>query len=294
MQHWMTDLCRQISMATDRSFVPSNSAACSGGCIHHTEWLTGKCGRSFFVKTSNRSNGVALFAAEAAGLNAIFNSNTIRVPALICTGQAGDGTAFLVLEAIRIQDRGRSDLMGRKLAAMHQVVGESFGWEHSNFIGASTQNNTLNHSWIDFYREQRLRFQLELAERNGLMIPEAEHLLDSLERFFHDYTPRPSLVHGDLWGGNAGFTPAGEPLIFDPAAYYGDRETDLAFTYMFGGFNQQFYQGYEAIWPLDVGFAQRKPLYNLYHELNHYNLFGGGYGVQAHRTIRQLLDSGCD
>lgn len=202
---------------------------------------------------------------------------------------ATDRTAFLVLEAIRIDPQGHSDLMGRKLAAMHQVEGAFFGWENDNFIGATVQSNALNHSWIDFYREQRLTFQLELAEHNGLVIPEAAQLLNRLEGFFDDYEPRPSLLHGDLWGGNAGFTPEGEPIMFDPAVYYGDRETDLAFTYMFGGFDHQFYQGYEAVWPLNVGFEQRKPLYNLYHELNHYNLFGGGYGVQAHHTIRQLV-----
>jgi protein-ribulosamine 3-kinase len=152
--------------------------------------------------------------------------------------------------------------------------------------------NSPGENWVDFYREQRLQFQLELAERNGCgrqLSSRGEQLLAGLHVLFGDYSPEPSLLHGDLWSGNHAWTRAGEPAIFDPAVYYGDREADLAMTELFGGFSGGFYDAYENAWPIDPGYRVRKTLYNLYHILNHFNLFGGGYASQAQGMVDRLL-----
>jgi fructosamine-3-kinase len=175
---------------------------------------------------------------------------------------------------------------------MHRVTGRSFGWRRDNTIGSTPQPNTPGNDWIAFWREQRLGFQLRLAERNGLssaLQAKGERLLERLEAFFRGYAPAPSLLHGDLWGGNHGYTVSGEPVVFDPAVYYGDREADLAMTELFGGFGAGFYAAYKEVWPLDSGYAVRKQLYNLYHVLNHANLFGGGYASQAEAMMERLL-----
>ena len=156
-------------------------------------------------------------------------------------------------------------------------------------IGDTTQRNAQVSDWVTFFREHRLRYQITLAERNGLHLTEASALLDQLDRFFLTYEPVPSLLHGDLWSGNIGFDRQGLPVVYDPAVYYGDRETDIAFTELFGGLGTSFYQSYHATYPLDPGYDERRDLYNLYHILNHYNLFGGGYGTQAKRVIQRLL-----
>jgi fructosamine-3-kinase len=175
---------------------------------------------------------------------------------------------------------------------MHRQTGESFGFHRDNYIGATVQPNQLAEDWGSFFRNQRIAFQLNLAQQNGApgrLLDSGRQLLGRLPACFDNYHPVPSLLHGDLWGGNWGATPAGEPVIFDPAVYYGDRETDLAMTELFGGFDERFYQSYRQSWPLDPGYETRKVLYNLYHILNHYNLFGGGYAAQAEGMIDRLL-----
>lgn len=168
-----------------------------------------------------------------------------------------------------------------------------FGFAQENFIGTTAQPNGWKDSWIDFWREQRLGYQLELAQHNGYggeLQKQGELLMEKLPEFFADFQPVPSLLHGDLWGGNHAFLTDGTPVIFDPAPYYGDREADLAMTELFGGFDSEFYSAYRAAWPLHAGYGKRKILYNLYHILNHANLFGGGYASQAEGMMRRLLD----
>jgi fructosamine-3-kinase len=172
------------------------------------------------------------------------------------------------------------------------VTGAEFGLERDNAIGASAQPNAPSRDWVVFWRAQRLGFQLDLAARNGhvgRILDRGGRLLERLDAFFAGYTPRPSLLHGDLWGGNRGTLANGTPVIFDPAVYYGDREADLAMTRLFGGFGPRFYAAYEDAWPLDAGAAGRRDLYNLYHVLNHLNQFGGGYRTQAEGMIDRLL-----
>ena len=163
----------------------------------------------------------------------------------------------------------------------------ALGWSMDNCIGA-TPSPTHARMTGYLHRDHRLVHQFELAARKGRKF-EVPNLLDSLDSFFYNSSPHPSLLHGDLWGGNVSQDSKGNPFIFDPASYYGDREADLAFTYMFGGFSSSFYNAYERELPLDSGFKQRKTLYNLYHELNHFNLFGGGYASSAQSSINQLV-----
>ncbi len=284
-------IARAISQATGEAFMPNVRQGVGGGCINNSEVLEGG-GRRYFVK-SNEAERLDMFEAEAAGLVEIAASNSVRVPRPICTGRHG-GQSFLVLEYLEIGGGGgKTDAqLGRQLAAMHHATRTCFGWQRDNTIGSTPQINSEETDWIVFYREHRLRYQLKLAAENGYrgsLQTQGEQLLERLPMFFSAYTPPPSLLHGDLWGGNHAAITDGAPVIFDPAVYYGDREADLAMTELFGGFGAGFYSAYRAAWPLDPGYRVRKDLYNLYHVLNHLNLFGGGYRGQAEPLIGRLL-----
>jgi fructosamine-3-kinase len=245
-----------------------------------------------FVKTGAPAE-LPRFAAEAAGLEALRAAGAVRVPRVhacgIVAGQARLETEHLDLAGL---DRQSGALLGRQLAELHRHAGDRFGWAEDNWIGGSPQQNGWRDEWPRFFAERRLRPQLEWAAGNGMerkLAEQGESLAGRLAAFFVDYHPAPSLLHGDLWGGNASALPDGTPVIFDPAVYYGDRETDLAMSELFGGFPGSFYAAYRAAWPLDPGYETRKTLYNLYHVLNHFNLFGAGYLGQARRMIDRLL-----
>lgn len=247
---------------------------------------------ALFVKTAPAHRAAAL-DAEAQGLTELAGAHAVRVPRVIAGGVAG-AVAFLATEWIDSHSPGEAAhaALGEQLAAQHRVTTAEFGWHRDNTIGRTPQMNGRMADWVAFFRERRLRFQFELALANGhgpLLQPHGERLLESLEQLFTGYCPVPSLLHGDLWGGNWLAGTAGEPVIFDPAVYYGDREADIAMTHLFGGFSDAFYQAYERCWPLDPGHAVRRDLYNLYHLLNHANLFGGGYARQARAVIDRLL-----
>jgi fructosamine-3-kinase len=179
--------------------------------------------------------------------------------------------------------------LGRGLAALHANHAERFGWHRDNTIGSTPQPNAWSDSWLEFWRDRRLAQQLELAHRNGHALARGDALLAGLHQLLDGHEPRPSLLHGDLWGGNAGFTDGGEPVVYDPACYCGDREADLAMTELFGGFRPAFHAAYREAAPLAPGYPLRRDLYNLYHVLNHLNLFGGGYLRQAGSMIDRLL-----
>lgn len=280
-------LAEAIGAATGTSFGIASRRAVGGGDINQAEMLTGHDGRRFFVKL-NRADRLDMFEAEADGLADL--AAAIRVPQPICSG-IDAGRAYLVLEYLELDGRGDAAELGRRLAAMHRHSRTSFGWQRDNTIGATPQPNGWLDDWIDFLRERRIGFQLQLAGRNGAprrLLEQGERLLDALPAFFACYAPAASLLHGDLWGGNYGYANS-EPVLFDPAVYYGDREADLAMTELFGGFPSPFYAAYNEAWPIDDGYATRKTLYNLYHILNHYNLFGGGYAGQAERMVGRLL-----
>ncbi len=290
MNSFNKDVENLITKATGESFSLADKSGIGGGCIHIASLISGTDGRTFFLK-QNSADHIAGFEAEAHALEVMAAANSIRVPQPIGCGVSGR-QAFLVMEYLSMGGRnGDWNAMGQQLARMHRNIVDSFGWDADNFIGSSPQLNGWSDSWIEFYRDYRLHPQMKWARKRGLGLANGNALLDSLQDFFESYSPQPSLLHGDLWAGNASFLEDGSPVIFDPAAYYGDREADLAMTEMFGGFTSAFYDGYNREWPLDPGYRIRKPLYILYHELNHYNLFGGGYGYQAESTISRLLNS---
>ena len=197
-----------------------------------------------------------------------------------------------MLEYLEMRGNGDYAALGRTLALVHSVQGEFFGWRRDNYIGSTPQPNRRSPSWSDFWRDARLRPQLELGRKNKLdtgLLTKGERLIEALPRLLSGHAPAPSLLHGDLWSGNAGFLAGGTPILFDPAAYWGDRETDLAMTELFGGFPPAFYSAYAEFAPPERGYGTRKNLYKLYHVLNHANLFGGSYPRQAERMIDQLL-----
>ena len=237
-----------------------------------------------------------MLEAEAAGLEELAGADAVRVPRVLAVGCAGD-RVYLALEWIDLA-AGSSGVtqtcFGEQLARLHRKTAERFGWERNNTIGSTPQMNAWSSSWPEFFRDSRLRFQLQLASQNGFggrLQERGARLLECIEDFFADHQPVPSVLHGDLWGGNAAADEHGAPVIFDPAVYYGDREADLAMTRLFGGFSAAFYSAYEATWPLPASARSRIDLYNLYHVLNHLNLFGGGYLRQAESMIDRLLSA---
>jgi fructosamine-3-kinase len=286
---WET-ISQQISQALGPSlgqpFAIKERRSVSGGDINQGYRIQGQ-NQTFFVKL-NQADRLPMFEAEALGLQQLAATGTLRVPQPICQGIAQD-SCYLVLEWLDLGGGSSSRELGRQLAQMHQFPGATaFGWTCDNTIGSTPQINTWMRDWAAFFGQQRIGYQFELARRNGGRFANADRLLTSIPDLLAHH-PRPSLVHGDLWSGNAAVTTAGEPVIFDPAVYWADREVDLAMTELFGGFGPTFWQGYEEVWPVDPGYAQRRPLYNLYHVLNHFNLFGGSYESQSNRMIEQIL-----
>jgi len=249
--------------------------------------------KNYFLKLSPAQNLIML-EAEIHNLTAIEHSQTISCPKAIATG-ISQNHAWLLLEFIPLSNHGNDFQRGRDIAFMHHQLNRDtspFGWSENNFIGRNLQQNQWHMNWVDFYGQQRLKPQLELAQLRDASVDLYRlgmELIDCLPYWFQDYQPKASLLHGDLWAGNSAFDPTGVPVIYDPASYYGDRETDIAMTELFGGFSPEFYEGYTDLFPLDKGYQSRKPLYNLYHILNHFNLFGGHYEAQAMQIIQSLL-----
>ena len=278
----------KLGEALGRQVDPRMAGEVGGGCIHRAFRATDG-GRSWFVKVNDASRA-DLFAAEADSLRALAQG-PLRVPEVICCGETG-AQSFLVLEWLQLRPGAPRDYakLGEQLARLHAHAGPRYGWRRDNYIGSTPQSNAADASWPRFFGRARLAPQLALARKNGhaALCAKGEELLQALPKLFGAHAPQPSLLHGDMWGGNAAFLGDGTPVIFDPAAYYGDRETDLAMTELFGGFPEDFYAAYRAFAPLDSGYRVRKTLYNLYHVLNHANLFGGGYAVQAANMMDTL------
>ena len=285
---WDT-IAQHIKQTTGSSFQIRDRRSVGGGSINQAYSITdGE--RTYFLKL-NQASQAAMFEAETLGLKQIAESQTIRAPAPICWGTAGS-SAYIVMDWL---DFGYGSepawrMMGRCLAAMHRVrSARGFGWDQNNTIGATPQKNPWTEEWVEFFTQHRIRYQFQLANRRGGHFPKQDALLAAIADLLAGHDPQPVLVHGDLWSGNAAVTTTGEPVLLDPAVYFGDREVDIAMTELFGGFPTAFYRGYEEAYPLEDGYQHRKILYNLYHILNHFNLFGGGYGSQANRMIDQLL-----
>ena len=291
-----TQIDAHISQLTGEKFQSQQRRSVGGGCINQG-YAVSNGEITYFIK-QNLGSQVAMFEAEALGLKEMLATASIRVPKPVCWGVA-ENSSYIVLEWLELssgnsnsslRDAPRWEEMGRKLAAMHKASSsQGFGWKINNTIGSTPQINTWTIDWAEFYIKHRLGYQFQLARRRGGNFPSSEKLLVAIPNLLAAHQVQPSLVHGDLWGGNAGCTISGEPVIFDPATYFGDREVDIAMTELFGGFPAAFYKGYNEVFPLDAGYEQRKTLYNLYHILNHFNLFGGGYASQANRMIDQIL-----
>ncbi len=284
-------VAQQISRQTGSDCVVRDWRAIGGGSINES-FVVQTAQQRYFVKR-NAAAYADMFAAEFAGLQEIARSHSLRVPQALAHGQAGE-YAYLVLEYLPLGGKSGVQgavLLGQQLAAMHKVTQAQFGWFRDNTIGSTPQPNAPCGDWPEFWRERRLLFQLSLLRANGYargMEREIERLAERLPALFVDYRPLPSLLHGDLWSGNYGMA-GDQPVIFDPAVYYGDREADIAMTELFGGFAADFYRAYNAAYPLHDGYALRKTLYNLYHIMNHVNLFGGGYLGQAKAMVGELL-----
>lgn len=284
-----TEIAQAISRETEQEFAIANTKSVSGGCINQGYRVSSK-DRTYFVKLNDVSK-VEMFAAEALGLKQMYATQTITVPQPVCWGTAAN-SSYLVLQWLDLGGGSNQSWteMGRQLAAMHRVgTSKDFGWSRNNTIGSTPQINTWMDNWADFFAEQRIGYQLKLAQRRGGNFPEPNQVVDLVRNKLTEWQPQASLVHGDLWSGNVAISSDGAPIILDPATYYGDRETDLAMTELFGGFPTAFYHGYNEAWQLDSGYGQRKSIYNLYHVLNHFNLFGGGYANQAQTIIQRLI-----
>ncbi|MBS3964362.1 MAG: fructosamine kinase family protein [Methylomonas sp.] len=284
-------LVRHLQSVTGQALVACRSHGIGGGDINAAYRLQA-AGVDWFIKT-NRAELATMFAAEAAGLQELAAQRQLRVPNVVCHGSDGH-QAFLALEYIELTrlHGNAAARLGQQLAALHRAPQAFFGWHIDNAIGSTPQHNDRSNDWLAFWQTIRLGKQLQFAAHNGFtgtLQRNGEKLLGVLPLFFSGYLPHPSLLHGDLWAGNAAADSQGNPVIYDPACYYGDREADLAMTELFGGFSADFKAAYHDNYPVDPGYTVRKTLYNLYHILNHLNLFGGGYLRQAEQMIESLL-----
>jgi protein-ribulosamine 3-kinase len=252
----------------------------TGGCIHRCFRVESGSVR-LFIKTNDARHALA-FEAEADGLAALRQAG-LRAPEALARGVEA-GFAFLVLEFIELGAAPDFAALGALLAEAHRGTWPRFGWHRDNFLGTTPQPNGETRSWTEFWCERRLKPQARLARKRGVTFE-----VERLARLLEGHEPHASLLHGDLWSGNVGFSRGLGPVVFDPAVYCGDREADLAMTELFGGFGARFYAAYREAWPLDPGYERRRPLYNLYHLLNHLHLFGATYLPQVRTALDLLL-----
>lgn len=280
----------QIQKATNLQITSARRV--SGGSINQAAKVTLTNGQNCFLKW-NTTADPRMFSVEEKGLNLLASADTaIKIPAVIATGQTDDNTGYLLQEFIE-EGTPKPDSathFGHSLAQLHQHHEEQYGLDHHNYIGRLPQSNTWHKNWEDFFIQERMKPQLKLATDSGKLgsdtIAHFEAMFKKLADIFPDEPP--SLLHGDLWGGNYFFDSNGKATIFDPAVYYGHREIELAFTHLFGGFPSNFYNAYKESYPLAAGFPQRKDIYNLYPLLVHTNLFGGSYARQVEGIVRQF------
>lgn len=284
-------ISQMIADATGKAFIAHQIDSVRGGWINEA-WVLSDGAQRYFVKL-NQAICAHMFAAEAAGLEIMARTQTVRVPKVITHGILGEHS-ILVLEYLTLGRPGeRAELLfGKALAAMHQHTRARFGLDFDNTIGSTPQQNAWQEDWPTFYLEQRLRpiFRLASAKYPDLKAYFSP-LAKKLPGLFKDYQPRPALVHGDLWSGNWAADEHGLPVLFDPALYWGDREVDLAMTELFGGFSGAFYQAYAEAWPLEADYARRRPLYQLYYYLNHIFLFGQNQPEHTRELIERALSA---
>ncbi len=263
----------------------------SGGCIHDAWRLKLHSGKQLFAKTCQKEN-FAMLEFESScltALNKVIDENFLKVPKPIITEKL-DSIGILLMPWFSLKE-GSEKKLGKGLAMLHQesskAIQESFGWEKNGFIGYNLQIRGWEKSWGKCFVNLRLRPQFNMAFKWGLDFPLKEFSSKLIE-YLDTHNPKPSLVHGDLWRGNAAVTATGEGVIYDPAVWWADREVDLAMTHLFGGFSKDFYDSYQEIWPMPENYIDRIDIYNLYHVLNHANLFGGNYKNQSLSLLEKI------
>ncbi|PWN07871.1 fructosamine kinase family protein [Rhodohalobacter mucosus] len=268
----------------------SSAKTVSGGSINQAYQLETNQG-ALFLKI-NVSAPEDFFEKEAEGLKLLKSAGSgLRIPEVIAAEKPINGSpGFLLMEFIDSGSSGDSFAFGANLAHLHQTNSDQFGLDAENYIGSLPQSNNWHSNWPGFFSEERIRPQLRMAIKSGKMDSRVLKQWDRIEPLLYDLMPEtePSLIHGDLWGGNYLFDTNGDAVLIDPAVYYGHPEMDLAFSHMFGGFSGEFYRGYESVSPQPSGFSERKPLYNLYPLLVHVNLFGGHYVSQAEAVLKRF------
>jgi fructosamine-3-kinase len=288
-----SEFFKWVSQNLGEKELPIRRSSATGGCIHDSQVWAYENGNHYFIKC-NQEAKLPVLLAEKNALAALHASRTVRVPRLVFCGSYA-GKAVLALEYLELLglDRSSGRRLGEQLAAMHGHTREHFGFDGDNFIGANEQRNSWENCWAAFFITHRIGFQFKMAEKRGFELGSLLKLEKAVEHALEHHIPSPSLLHGDLWGGNAGSLADGTPVIFDPATYFGDRETDIAFTEVFGGFSREFYDAYCSClddWD-ESGFRRRKTIYNLYHYLNHLNLFGASYLGACERSIKEIIKS---
>lgn len=284
MWHFISE---QISECIQQDFICDDIREVKAGESHKAYKISdGK--QRFFVKTNEKIHRPN-FEAEAEGLKHFSNTHLFKVPKIICTGVVSDHS-FLVLEHIAMTQGNEQSWFhfGQKLAELHKThTQERYGWQQDNFVGLTPQPNLWQKKWGYFFAEQRIGFMLQLLTEKGHISVNIDAVVEAIKHLLLGHKPTASMLHGDLWQGNTGFFNH-QPVLFDPALYFGDRETDLAMSELFSRFPESFYQGYEDVWPLKADYQYRKPVYQLYHVLNHALLFGGHYLDSAKLTLKNL------
>lgn len=268
-----------------------NTHSVGGGSINQAAKIQTEDGKTYFLKW-NSTTPADMFPKEKRGLELLASAETgLRIPSVIALNSSGD-TDFLLIEFIKEEKAQASSgqKFGRQLAALHQTTADKYGLDHDNYIGRLPQSNTKNGSWVDFFITERLQPRLKQAVDQGRLGRNDSEHFKSLYKKLPELLPEepPSLLHGDLWGGNYFYDEDGNAAIFDPAVYYGNREIEMAFTHLFGGFSSDFYEAYNEALPLEPNFNQRKAIYNLYPLLVHTNMFGGHYGRQVSSIVNQF------
>ncbi len=281
-----------ISSSTNQEAELVDSKTTYGGCINDSRIVSLKDGRQFFVKTHPRVQTTpGLFETEFESLQLLAEPDVIHIPKPIVSGED-----FIVLEVFKEGNPAKDwqEQMGRSLAQLHIATKkDKFGFTRDNYLGTTKQINSWCDNWLEFWREQRLAFQLKLfsskTNKDDPLLQAGERLINKLDMLIGDINEPAVLLHGDLWSGNAAANEQGKPIIFDPASYYGHRETEIGMMRLFGGLGKNCEAAYAEVWPLEDGSEQRISLYRLYHELNHLNLFGQSYYQSCFSTINSLI-----
>ncbi len=267
-----------------------NISPMGGGCIAHACRVSTQ-DASYFLKWGDLEVSKT-FSAEAIGLEALQKAGApLHIPEVIMLGEGRPG--YLLLEWVTSGERtdGFDEAFGLALAQLHRHEGQAFGFAMNNFIGKSPQINAWHDNWPAFFQACRLEPQVVMARKSGCWQPAWDRGLERLYLLLPELLPghpARSILHGDLWSGNYLVPASGQAALFDPACYYGHRETDLAMTELFGGFGTSFYRAYKEAWPLAPGYSERREIYNLYHLLNHVNLFGSGYVHQVSQILSKF------